>query len=45
MFHILHDGGKEYLSDALIDSQMVYLNNFYNKANPELPLVIPAFQP
>ncbi len=45
VFHILHDGGKEYLSDALIDSQMVYLNNFYNKANPELPLVIPAFQP
>jgi hypothetical protein len=45
VFHILHDGGKEYLSDALIDSQVLYLNNFYNKTNPELPLIVPTFQP
>jgi hypothetical protein len=45
VFHILHDGGKEYLSNAMVESQVLYLNQYWNKSNPELPSVTALYQP
>jgi hypothetical protein len=45
VFHILHDGGKEYLSNDMVESQVLYLNQYWNKSNPELPSVTALYQP
>lgn len=45
VFHIIHQGGSENLSDARIRDQIKTLNEDYNKLNPDQSTVIPWFQP
>jgi hypothetical protein len=37
VFHILHDGGTTNLTDADIINEVVHMNEYYSKSNPELP--------
>lgn len=44
VFHILHQGGAENISNEQILDQMVVLNRDFRKLNPDISQVIPAFQ-
>lgn len=37
VFHILHEGGSTNLTDADIINEVVHMNQYYSKSNPELP--------
>lgn len=43
VFHILHTGGSECISDAQINSQMAILNRDFQKLNADTLLVAPSF--
>jgi hypothetical protein len=43
VFHILHVGGSENISDAQVQSQMVILNRDYQKLNADTTAVVPSF--
>jgi len=43
VFHILHVGGIENISDAQVHSQMVILNRDYQKLNADTTAVVPTF--
>ncbi len=43
VFHILHIGGTENISDAQIQSQMMILNRDYQKLNADTTAVVPTF--
>ncbi|HEY0030087.1 MAG TPA: M43 family zinc metalloprotease [Bacteroidia bacterium] len=43
VFHILHEGGTENISDAQILDQMRILNEDYRKLNADISTVVPAF--
>lgn len=43
VFHILHIGGPENISDAQIFDEMTILNNDYAKLNADISAVVPAF--
>ncbi|MFN8278376.1 MAG: M43 family zinc metalloprotease [Chitinophagales bacterium] len=43
VFHILHDGGAENLTDALIRTEMSNWNEYYSRSNPELPSASPWY--
>lgn len=43
VFHILHTGGHDNISDAQVLDAVRILNEDYNMANPELPQVISAY--
>lgn len=43
VFHVLHLGGIENISDAQIFDAMDYINRDYNKQNPDTTLVVPSF--
>lgn len=45
VFHILHTGGPENISDAQIQDAMMILNRDYNKQNADTVNVVPAFKP
>ncbi len=44
VFHIMHQGGIENISDAQINDAMRILNEDYNKRNADIILVIPPFR-
>ncbi|MFN8323401.1 MAG: M43 family zinc metalloprotease [Chitinophagales bacterium] len=44
VFHILHRGGSENITDAQVLDQMRILNEDYNQLNSDLSAVIPSFQ-
>lgn len=43
VFHILHEGGTENISDAQIFDEMRILNEDYRKLNADISAVVPAF--
>lgn len=43
VFHILHEGGTENISDAQIHDQMRILNEDYRKLNADISAVVPSF--
>jgi PKD repeat protein len=43
VFHILHEGGPENISDAQILDEMRILNEDYRKLNADISAVVPAF--
>lgn len=43
VFHILHEGGPENISDAQIHDQMRILNEDYRKLNVDISAVVPSF--
>lgn len=43
VFHILHVGGPENISDAQIMDEMRILNEDYRKLNPDISAVVPTF--
>jgi hypothetical protein len=43
VFHVLHTGGAENISDAQINNQMMILNRDYQKLNADTLQVIPSF--
>jgi len=43
VFHILHLGGTENISDAQINDEIAILNNDYRKLNADISAVVPAF--
>lgn len=43
VFHILHMGGPENISDAQVIDQVAILNRDYQKQNADTALVVPAF--
>lgn len=43
VFHILHEGGTENISDAQILDEMRILNEDYRKLNADISAVVPAF--
>tara|TARA_R110002050_G_scaffold41242_1_gene100032 strand:- start:21847 stop:24234 length:2388 start_codon:yes stop_codon:yes gene_type:complete len=43
VFHVIHTGGTENISDAQILDQMRILNEDYNQANADLADVVPSF--
>jgi len=43
VFHVIHQGGPENISDAQINSTMVELNNLYRKRNSNVTAVVSAF--
>ena len=45
VFHILHQGGSENISDAQIIDQVRILNRDYQKQNADTSLIIPVFKP
>ncbi len=45
VFHIIHQGGPENISDARVIDQVKTLNEDYNKKNPDTASVISAFKP
>jgi hypothetical protein len=45
VFHILHNGGDEMITDKTVKIEMLHFNEYFNKANPELPTVEPSFGP
>ncbi len=45
VFHVLHTGGVENISDAQIQDAMAILNRDYNKQNADTTNVVPAFKP
>ncbi len=45
VFHILHQGGVENISDAQVIDAMRILNEDYNKRNADITAVIPVFKP
>lgn len=45
VFHILHTGGVENISDAQIQDAMAILNRDFNKQNADTVNVVPAFKP
>lgn len=45
VFHILHQGGLENISDAQVIDEMRILNEDYNKRNADTSAVIPVFKP
>lgn len=44
VFHVLHQGGPENISDAQILDQMRILNEDFNKRNSDTTIVIPGFR-
>lgn len=45
VFHIIHQGGPEMISDAQVLDQVRILNEDFNKKNADTASVIPAFRP
>ncbi|MCW5907502.1 MAG: T9SS type A sorting domain-containing protein [Chitinophagales bacterium] len=45
VFHIIHQGGPENISDAQVIDQVRIINEDFNKRNPDTSLVIPIFRP
>lgn len=45
VFHIIHQGGPEMISDAQVIDQVRILNEDYNKRNADTASVIPVFKP
>lgn len=45
VFHILHEGGPENISDAQIFDQMRILNEDFRKLNADTSAIVPAFSP
>lgn len=45
VFHVLHQGGAENISDAQILDQMRILNEDFNKRNSDTTIVVPGFRP
>ena len=45
VFHVLHTGGVENISDAQIQDAMAILNRDYNKQNADTTNVVAAFKP
>ncbi len=43
VFHILHEGGPENISDAQIHDQVRILNEDYRKLNADISAVVPSF--
>jgi PKD repeat protein len=43
VFHILHLGGPENISDAQVIDEMRILNEDYRKLNPDITAVVPSF--
>ncbi len=43
VFHILHIGGVENISDAQVQSQIAILNRDYQKLNADTTLIVPSF--
>ncbi|HLC84001.1 MAG TPA: hypothetical protein VJI69_09225, partial [Bacteroidia bacterium] len=43
VFHILHEGGPENISDAQIFDEMRILNEDYRKLNADISAVVPSF--
>ena len=43
VFHILHEGGPENISDAQIYDQVRILNEDYRKMNADISAVVPSF--
>lgn len=44
VFHIIHQGGSEMISDAQVIDQVRILNEDFNKQNADTSVVIPQFQ-
>jgi hypothetical protein len=44
VFHVLHNGGPENISDAQIQDALVILNRDFNKLNPDTANIVAAFQ-
>jgi PKD repeat protein len=44
VFHVIHQGGPENISDAQIEDQVRILNRDFNKQNADTSLVVNAFQ-
>jgi hypothetical protein len=45
VFHILHTGGVENISDAQVQDQIAILTRDYNKLNADTTSVVPVFKP
>lgn len=45
VFHIIHNNGPENISDALIEEQMLTINESFNKGNKDQSLIRTDFQP
>ncbi|MBN8701435.1 MAG: T9SS type A sorting domain-containing protein [Bacteroidetes bacterium] len=43
VFHIIHNGGSENVSDAIIHQEIAKLNKYYSKTNSDITAVIPFF--
>ncbi len=43
VFHILHEGGTENISDAQVYDEVRILNEDYRKLNPDISAVVPSF--
>ncbi|MBS1622745.1 MAG: PKD domain-containing protein [Bacteroidetes bacterium] len=43
VFHIIHDGGSELLSDSIISVELSHLNEYFSASNPELSAVAHPF--
>ncbi|OJJ20510.1 hypothetical protein BKI52_18820 [marine bacterium AO1-C] len=44
VFHVVHDGGVENISDAQIIEAVKQINEDFRATNPEISAVVPAFQ-